>query len=104
MFAIFESGGHQYKARVGDEFRVGNMPVEAGSEVIFDKCLLYSKDGEILSGKPYVEGVQVKATLIDHDKHKKVIVYKYRQRKGSCRKKGHRQPYSTVKITEIVAG
>ena len=92
MFAIFESGGHQYKARIGDEFRVGNVEVEVGSEVIFEKCLLYSKDGEIQSGKPYIDGVKVKATLVDHDKAKKIVVYKYRQRKGSCRKRGHRQP------------
>ena len=103
MFAVFETGGRQYKTKVGDEFRVGKIKAEAGSQVVFDKCLLYSKDGEIVSGKPYVEGAQIKATLVNHDKEKKIIVYKYKKRKGYARKKGHRQPYSTVKITEIVA-
>jgi len=104
MFVVFETGGRQYKARVGDEFRVEKLKEEAGSQVVFDKCLLYSKDGEVISGTPYIEGAQIKATLVNHDKYKKVITYKYKPREGNSRKKGHRQPYSTVKITEIITG
>jgi large subunit ribosomal protein L21 len=102
MFAVFEAGGRQYKARVGDLIRVDKLSEEPGSQVVFDKCLMYSDHGNVVTGKPYVDGASVKATVVEHDKDKKIIVYKYRPRKGSSRKKGHRQPYSTVKVTEII--
>lgn len=103
MFAVFETGGRQYKVRVGDEIRVEKLEGAKEDQVTFDKVLLYAKDGDLTTGKPFIDGGQVKATVVRQAKDKKVIIFKHRPRKGSNRKRGHRQPYTTVRITEIVA-
>ena len=103
MFAVFETGGRQYKVRIGDEIRVEKLSGEKDSQVSFDRVLLYSKDDELITGKPFIEGGQVKGTILRQDRDKKVITFKHRPRKGSNRKKGHRQPYTVVRVTEIVA-
>ena len=103
MFAVFETGGRQYKVRIGDEIRVEKLAEEKDSQVSFDRVLLFSKEGQVVTGKPHIEGGQVKAKVLSQDKAKKVIVFKHRRRKGSMNKKGHRQPYTTILITEIVA-
>ena len=103
MFAVFETGGRQYKVRIGDEIRIEKLSGEKDSQVSFDRVLLYSKDDELITGKPFIEGGQVKGTILRQDRDKKMIIFKHRPRKGSNRKKGHRQPFTMVRITEIVA-
>ena len=99
MFAIIETGGKQYKVSEGDELFVEKLDVEAESEVVFDKVLMV--EGKV--GTPYVEGATVKATVEKHGKGKKIIVYKYKSKKNYHKKQGHRQPYTKVKITKILA-
>lgn len=104
MFAVFESGGRQYKVRVGDEIRVEKLSGEANDVVTFDKVLLLAKDGSLTTGKPFVAGGAVKAQVVRQAKDKKIIVFKHKQRKQYNRRKGHRQPFTAIRITEIVAG
>ena len=78
MFAIIETGGKQYKVSEGDELFVEKLDAEAEGEVVFDKVLMV--EGKV--GTPYVEGAQVKATVVKHGKGKKIIVYKYKSKKN----------------------
>lgn len=99
MFAVIESGGKQYIVKEGDVIRVEKLPVEEKSEVSFDKVLMVGDK----VGNPYVENAKVEAKVVKTAKAKKVIVFKFKKRKGYTRKKGHRQWFSEVKITKIVS-
>lgn len=103
MYAVFETGGKQYKASVGDVLFVEKLNVEAGETVKFDKVLLVSADGEIKAGTPYVEGAVVEATLEKNGKGKKIRIFKYKAKKTYRKRIGHRQPYSKVVITAVNA-
>lgn len=102
MYAIIETGGKQYQVREGDEIFVEKLGQDDG-EVVFDKVILLGKDDGIVAGAPYVDGATVKASLLKNGKSKKVIVFTYKSKKGEKRCKGHRQPYSKVKIETINA-
>jgi large subunit ribosomal protein L21 len=104
MYAIVESGGKQYKVTPGETLRVEKLSLEKGSEVILDKVLMVSQDGRSIYGSPYVIGAKVLATVDDIGKAKKVLVFKQRPRKSYRKLRGHRQPYTSLKITEIVSG
>ena len=99
MFAIIETGGKQYKVSEGDVLYVEKLNAEAESEVVFDKVLM--ADGKI--GSPYLEGATVKGTVEKQGRAKKIIVFKYKSKKNYHKKQGHRQPYTKVKITAILA-
>ena len=101
-YAIFESGGKQYKAVPGTTIDLDRMPVEEGMSVEFDQVLLVSDDGSVQVGTPTVDGAKVKATVEEHFKGKKVLVFKYIPRKRYRRTRGHRQQYTRVRIDEIV--
>jgi large subunit ribosomal protein L21 len=105
MYAVIETGGKQYRVAQGDDFMVEKLPGQVGDPVVFDKVLM-TVDGEnIQVGKPYVENVKVLGRLKRQDKGKKVMVFKFKRRKGYRRTKGHRQPFSLVKVEGIeVAG
>lgn len=97
MFAIIATGGKQINVEVGKEYFVEKLAGEANGNVIFDQVLMI--DGTV--GQPLIKGAEVHATIIKQDKAKKVIVFKYRPKKNSKSKYGHRQPYTKVKITDI---
>lgn len=101
MYAIIETGGKQYRVQQGDVLYIEKLPVEEGSTVTFDKVLLLSKDGEVVTGTPYVAGASVTAKVEKQGKAKKIIVYKYKAKKNYRRKQGHRQPYTKVTIEAI---
>ncbi|HIT73364.1 50S ribosomal protein L21 [Tyzzerella sp. An114] len=103
MYAIIETGGKQYKVAEGDVITVEKLGVEAGSEYSFDKVLVVAKDGDVKVGAPYVEGAAVSAAVIGDGKAKKVVVYKYKSKKGFHKKKGHRQPFTKLEIKAINA-
>lgn len=102
MYAIIETGGKQYKVQEGDVIRVEKLDLAEGDAVKFDKVLFVSKDGQINTGKPYLEGTAVDAVVEGHGKAKKIIVFKYKAKKDYRKKQGHRQPYTQVKIEKIV--
>src|SRR5690554_2048730 len=102
MYAVIETGGKQYRVQEGDTLFVEKLNAEVGSTVDFDKVLVVSKDGELLAGKPYVDGAKVEASVVDQGKAKKIIVFNYKAKKNYRKKTGHRQPFTKVKIDKIV--
>lgn len=102
-YAIVESGGKQYKAVEGGRVDVDRLHVEAGEQVEMP-VLLLANDGNVLVGTPKLAGAKVKATVVEHFKARKVLVFKYKTRVRYRRKKGHRQQYTQLQIDEIVTG
>jgi len=102
MYAIIATGGKQYKVAEGDIIKVEKLGLEAGAEVTFDQVLAVN-NGKLVVGNPTVEGAKVTATVIEEGKNKKIVVFRYKPKKGYHKKKGHRQPYTKVKIEKILA-
>lgn len=101
MYAVVNTGGKQYKVREGEIFRTEKLPGNVGDPVTFDKILLFS-DGENLQiGQPLLDDVEVQGHIVEQDKARKIIVFKYKRRKRYRRKQGHRQPYTAIKIDKI---
>jgi large subunit ribosomal protein L21 len=99
MYAIIQTGGKQYKVSEGDVLFIEKLTAEAGEKVVFDKVLM--ANGKV--GAPLVDGATVEATVEKNGKAKKIIVFKYKAKKGYKRKQGHRQPYTKVVINKINA-
>jgi large subunit ribosomal protein L21 len=104
MYAIIENGGKQYTVSPGDTIHIEKVTAEKGSEMTIDKVLMVVKDGVSACGSPYVNGAKVIATVEDSGKAKKVIIHKQRPRKVYRKLRGHRQPFTALKIKEIVSG
>jgi large subunit ribosomal protein L21 len=103
MYAVIETGGKQYRVAPGDVVRVEKLAGEAGSEIEFDKVLAVSTEaGELLSGAAAGQA-RVKAVITDHDRGDKVVVFKFKRKKQVRRTIGHRQAYTSVKVSEILA-
>jgi large subunit ribosomal protein L21 len=101
MYAIVEVGAKQYTVKKGDIFEVEKQNAKEGSDIVLDKVLLLSKDKKIEVGQPYLKGVQVSAVVLNETKSPKKISFKYRRRKASHWKKGHRQKLTRLEIKEI---
>lgn len=101
MYAIFVTGGKQYKASVDDILYVEKLDAEAGESVSFDQVLIISNDSGLRTGAPFIDGAKVLATVEKNGKAKKIKVFKYKAKKGYRRLKGHRQPYTKIKINSI---
>jgi large subunit ribosomal protein L21 len=102
MYAVFKTGGKQYRVAAGDQVRVEKLPGNAGDTVTFDQVLMVG--GEALKlGKPLVGGAKVEAKIVTQGLGKKLIVFKFRRRKNYRRKNGHRQPFTALQIVNIVA-
>ena len=101
MYAIIESCGRQYKVAEGDVVFFEKLEAEEGKKVTFDNVVLFSEDGKVQVGNPYVKGVKVEGKVVSHGKHKKIIVFKMKAKKNERKKQGHRQPYTKVEITTI---
>ncbi|MBR1873474.1 MAG: 50S ribosomal protein L21 [Eubacterium sp.] len=102
MYAIFATGGKQYKVEEGDVIRVEKLDVNEGEEITFDQVLVIG-DKTMKIGDPTVSGASVKGTVMAQDKEKKVVVYRYKPKTGYHKKNGHRQPYTQIKIESIIA-
>ncbi len=100
MYAIFETGGKQYKAAKGEVVFVEKLALEPGKQVSFD-ALMVSDGDKIQIGTPIVKGVKVKAKVIEHGKAKKVLTFKYKPKRNERKKQGHRQPFTKIQITSI---
>jgi large subunit ribosomal protein L21 len=104
MYAIITSGNKQYKVQEGDVITVEKLGADAGSAYSFDQVLAIGNNDDFNIGTPFVKGAKVAATVLGDGKAKKVIVYKFKAKKGYHKKKGHRQPFTKLKIDKITAG
>ncbi|MGE0492827.1 MAG: 50S ribosomal protein L21 [Vulcanimicrobiota bacterium] len=102
MYAVIETGGKQYRVNPGQTVRVDRLEGQIGSTVTLGKVLMVSGDA-IKVGTPYVEGASVEAEIVEQHRTRKVIVFKYKKRKGYRVKKGHRQHYTALRIKDISA-
>ena len=101
MYAIIETGGKQLKVEEGSVIYVEKLDVNEGDEYTFDKVVAVNNDGLTL-GTPYVEGAKVTCKVEKQGKEKKIVIFKYKSKKGSTRRKqGHRQPYTKLTVTKI---
>lgn len=103
MYAVIETGGKQYRVQEGDVLKVEKLPVEVGNTVEFDRVLTIVNSGDVKIGRPVVEGVKVVAKVLEQDKSKKIIVFKYKAKSNYRRKQGHRQPFTRIVIEKIEA-
>ena len=102
MYAVFQTGGKQYRAEPGFRLRIPTLVAEPGDKVTFDKVLLAGDGPEgVLVGTPVVEGASVTAEVLRHGRDRKLIVFKRKRRKGYRRKQGHRQDFTEIRIDEV---
>jgi len=101
LYAIFESGGKQFKATEGNLIEVDHLPTEEGKKVSFDKVLLLVNDNDVQVGTPLVKGASIDATVVSHFKGKKLIIFNYRPKKRYRVKTGHRQQYTRLMVNSI---
>lgn len=99
-FAVVQTGGKQYKVSEGSSLKVEKLAIPEGQIVTFDKVLLtYDEAGGLSVGKPFLEGVAIKAKIVQHAKGPKIIIFKYKAKKRERKKTGHRQPFTAVTIS-----
>lgn len=102
MYAVIETGGQQFRVQEGDLVKIEKIEGGIGEQVELDKVLLIRSDQDVKVGRPYVEGAKVIGEIVDQNRAKKVIIFKYKRRKGYMKKQGHRQLFTAVKIARIV--
>jgi large subunit ribosomal protein L21 len=101
VYAVVETGGKQYKVSIGQVVDVEKLPVEQGESVTLDRVLLVADGADITVGQPTVEGASVSATVVQHGLRHKEVIFHYRPKNRYRVKKGHRQPYTRIRIDEI---
>ncbi len=103
MFAIIETGGKQYKISEGESLKIEKLgdALKEGDKVTFDKVLLIDDGKETKMGSPYIDGAKIEAVFEGGGRGKKVTVIKFRSKSRYFKKRGHRQPFSEVKIASI---
>jgi len=104
MYAIIETGGKQYKVVSGQEVEIEKLDAAPGADVLFESVLAVIKEDGASYGTPYVKGASVSAEVVSDGKAKKVLVFKQLPRKSSRKSRGHRQPFTRIKIKEIRSG
>jgi large subunit ribosomal protein L21 len=103
MYAVFKTGGKQYRATTGDILKVEKIEAEKGSTVELDQVLMVGEGDDVRVGAPFLEGGKVTATVVDHGRLKKIKIIKFRRRKHHRKQMGHRQYFTQIEITGIDA-
>ena len=101
MYAIIQSGGKQYRIMEGEKVKVESLSGNADDQVTVGEVLLVNDGERTLVGTPYVEGASVTGRIVAHGRARKVTVFKYKRRKDSKKKKGHRQSFTELVIEKI---
>ena len=101
MYAVFKTGGKQYRVAVGDVLRIEKLEAAAGSAVNFDKVLMVADGDNVRIGAPVISGAAVTATVKAHGRADKIRIFKFRRRKHYRKTQGHRQYYTEIEITGI---
>jgi large subunit ribosomal protein L21 len=102
MYAVIKTGGKQYRVEPGQTLQIEKIEAGPGAEIVFEEVLMIV-GGEVKVGAPTIPGARVKAVVMGQDKGPKLVLYKYKRRKGYHKKQGHRQKLTTVRIGEVVA-
>jgi large subunit ribosomal protein L21 len=101
MYAVIKTGGKQYRVEPGGEVKLEKLPGNVGDTITFDRVLMTSDGDNVNVGKPYLEDTRVLGRLTRQGKNRKIVVFKFKKRKGYRKKRGHRQDFSLVRIEEI---
>ena len=104
MYAILEAGGKQYRAAPSEDIIVEKLPAEPGQVVEFDRVALVEREGKVTVGAPWVKGARVTCRVLAHEKGRKVDVFFYKAKENIKKKKGHRQPYTRLRVEKITVG
>jgi large subunit ribosomal protein L21 len=102
MYAVIRSGGKQYRVAPGQTVRLEKVAGEVGAKVELGNVLLVENDGNVQVGNPLVANAKIEATVIEHDRAKKILVFKKKRKKQFRRTRGHRQDYTSVRIDNIL--
>ncbi len=103
-YAIIEAGGTQLRVEPGRFYDINRLPVEPDEQVTIDKVLLVENDGDVSIGQPLVDGASISATVMEHRRGKKIIVYKMKPKKHTRKKRGHRQELTRLMVDAINVG
>jgi large subunit ribosomal protein L21 len=101
-YAIVEISGRQFWIESGKYYDFNKISTQLGKQITLNRVLLFNNEGNLLIGKPYLESVKIKGTILEHLRGKKTIVYKMRPKKKTRKKQGHRQDLSRVLIEDII--
>jgi large subunit ribosomal protein L21 len=102
MYAVIRSGGKQYRVAPGQTIRLERLTGDVGAKVELGNVLLVENDGKIQVGSPLVANAKIQATVLEHDRSKKILVFKKKRKKQYRRTQGHRQDYTAVRIDNII--
>ena len=103
-YAIFRTGGKQFRAEAGVTLRIPSIEGEPGAKVVFDDVLLGTDGKSVKTGAPTVSGAKVTGEIVKHGRGDKIVVFKFKRRKNYARKQGHRQGFTEVRIKSISLG
>lgn len=101
MYAVFKTGGKQYRVVEGQTLKIEKLTVEAGNSVDFKDVLMVANGEDIKIGAPFLSNAQVKAEVVEQGRSKKIKILKFKRRKHHMKRAGHRQSFTKVKITKI---
>ena len=101
MYVIFDNGGQQHKVVENETIRLHKLPAAVGERVTFEQILAVGSNGELRVGTPYLPGVTVTGTVLQHGRGRKIRVFKYKPKKHYKRQRGHRQDFTAVRIDRI---
>lgn len=103
MYAVIKTGGKQYRVVPGEKLKVEKLAGDVGSDIVIDQVLMVADGDNVTVGAPVVAGASVKATVVSHGRHDKVMIFKFRRRKHYRKTQGHRQDYTEIQIQQIAA-
>jgi len=103
MYAVFATGGKQYRAVTGDILKIEKLDAEKGATVELDQVLMVGEGEDVKVGSPYLKGGKVTATVVEHGRGEKIRILKFKRRKHHMKRMGHRQDYTRIEITGIAA-
>jgi large subunit ribosomal protein L21 len=103
MYAVFATGGKQYRAVTGDILKIEKLNAEKGATVELDQVLMVGEGEDVKVGSPYLKGGKVTATIVEHGRGEKIRILKFKRRKHHMKRMGHRQDFTRIEITGIAA-
>ncbi|MBS1716321.1 MAG: 50S ribosomal protein L21 [Armatimonadetes bacterium] len=104
MYAIVKTGGKQYKAAKDDVIRVEKLEGDVGAKVELSEVVLVAEGDKVTVGSPFIKGAKVHGEIVEQGKAKKINAFNYKPKKNERKRWGHRQPFTSLRITKVEAG